>query len=102
LVAQQAIIDTYHDTQSKGVEFLRNIYTRADLRIKPKPGISKNEVVIQAIRGMLTPGQLRRVEAALMEPDTKYSDPEERQRGEIRALSRALRDSLKRELLSGS
>jgi hypothetical protein len=92
-------ISTYHDIQSKGVEFLRNIYARADLRIKPKPTISKNEVVIQAIRGMLTARQLQRVEEALAWPDTKYLDPEERQREEIRVLSRALRDSLKRELL---
>jgi site-specific recombinase XerD len=95
-------IDTYHDIQSKGVEFLRNTYARADLRIKPKPSISKNEVVIQAIRGMLTPRQLQRVEEALTEPDTKYLDAEERQREEIHVLSRALRDSLKRELLSGT
>ena len=93
-------VDTYHDIQSNGVPFLRNIYARADLRVKPKPTISKNEVVIQAIRGMLTPRQLQRVEEALAEPDTKHLDPEERQREEVRALSRALRDSLKRELLS--
>jgi site-specific recombinase XerD len=95
-------VDTYHDIQSKGVEFLRNIYARADLRIKPKPSISKNEVVIQAIRGMLTPRQLQRVEEALAEPDTKYLDPDERQREEVRILSRTLRDSLKREILSGT
>jgi hypothetical protein len=51
---------------------------------------------------MLTPRQLQRVEEALAEPDTKYLDPEERQREEVRILSRALRDSLKRELLSGT
>ncbi|MGO9644475.1 MAG: tyrosine-type recombinase/integrase [Candidatus Bathyarchaeia archaeon] len=92
-------ISTYHDIQSKGIEFLRNIYARSDLRIKPKPSISKNEVVIQAIRGMLSPRQLQRVEEALAEPETKYLDPEERQREEIRALSQALRQSLKNELL---
>lgn len=48
---------------------------------------------------MLTPRQLQRVEEALAEPDTKYLDPEERQREEIRALSRALTNSFKRELL---
>ena len=28
---------TYHDTRSKGVEFLRDIYNRADLRISKQP-----------------------------------------------------------------
>ena len=49
---------------------------------------------------MLTPEELQRVEEALAGPDTKYLDPDERQREEIRILSRALRDSFKRELLS--
>jgi hypothetical protein len=38
-------------------------------------------------------------EQALAEPDTKYVDPEERQREEICVLSHASRDSLKHELL---
>jgi integrase len=95
-------VDTYHDIQSKGVEFLRSIYARADLRIRPKPTISKHELVIQAIRHMLTPEELRRVEEALSEPEMKYLDPEERLREEIKALSKALRESLKRELVSNS
>jgi hypothetical protein len=51
---------------------------------------------------MLTPRQLQRVEEAFTEPDTKYLDAEERQREEIRVLSRELKDSLRREFLSGS
>jgi hypothetical protein len=49
---------------------------------------------------MPTPAELARVEEALTKPDTKYLDPEERQRQEIRVLIQALRDSLKRELLT--
>jgi hypothetical protein len=94
-------VDTYHDIQSKGIDFPGNMYTRADLTIRPKTTVTKNEIIIQTIRNMLTPEKLRRVEQVLAEPDTKYVDPEERQREEVRALSRALRDSLKRELLSG-
>jgi len=30
------VIDTYNDVQSKGVEFLRNEYRKADLRVRPK------------------------------------------------------------------
>ena len=93
-------VSTYHDIQSKGLEFLRGEYARDEVRIRPKPTISKHEMVIEAIRHMLTPEELQRVETVLSEPDTKYLDPEERQRQEIRALSQALRESLKRELLS--
>jgi hypothetical protein len=49
---------------------------------------------------MLSAEELHRVEEALSEPDTKYLDPEERQREEIRALSQALRTTLRRELLT--
>jgi hypothetical protein len=95
-------VDTYHDIQMNGVEFLRGIYARADLRIKPKSTISKHEMVIETIRHMLSAEELHRVEEALAEPDTKYLDPQERQLEEIRALSQALRTSLKRELLTSA
>jgi len=59
-------------------------------------------MVIETIRHMLTPAELARVEEALTEPDTKHLDAEKRQREEIRILSHALRDSLKRELLASA
>jgi len=32
-------VDTYHDIQSKGVEFLRGLYANADIRIQPRAGL---------------------------------------------------------------
>ena len=93
-------ISTYHDIQSKGVDFLRSVYATANLRIRPKPTITQNEMIIQTIRHMLTPRQLQRVEEALSEPETKFLDPEERQRMEIQALSQALKDLIKQEILA--
>ena len=93
-------VNTYHDIQSKGIEFLRRTYAKADLRIRPKLTISKHEMVIEAIRHMLTSAELARVEDALTLPDAKYLDPEEQQREEIRILSKALRNSLRHELLA--
>jgi hypothetical protein len=51
-------VDTYHDIQMNGVEFLRGVHARADLRIKPKSTISKHETVIETIRHMLSPEEL--------------------------------------------
>ena len=36
-------IDTYHDIQMKGVEFLRSVYAAKDFGIRPKPQVSKVE-----------------------------------------------------------
>jgi hypothetical protein len=43
------VVDTYHDIQSKSIEFLRDIYSRADLRVRLKPTISKHEMVKETI-----------------------------------------------------
>jgi integrase len=70
-------VDTYHDIQSKGVEFLRSIYAGASLSIRPRSGISKIDMVKEFARGLgLNPEEIL-VHEALSEPDMKYVDPEE-------------------------
>ncbi len=91
-------VSTYHDIQSKGVDFLRNVYANSNLRIRPKATITQNEMIIPTIRHMLTPEKLQRVEETLSEPETKFLDPEEHQRMEIRTLSQALKDLIKQEI----
>ena len=39
------VVDTYHDIQSKGVEFLRENYARAGLYIKPQAKIASSRTV---------------------------------------------------------
>lgn len=90
--------DTYHDIQSKGLEFQRNIYAKADLRISPKVQISKQEMIVEAFRHMLTPEQLRRVEEAISEPHRIYANPKERADTQIQILARAVRDSIQEQL----
>lgn len=92
------LLDTYHDIQSKGIEFQRNIYAKADLRISPKAQISKQEMIVEAFRHMLTPEQLHRVEEALSEPHRIYANPKERADTEVQILARAVRDSIKEQL----
>lgn len=42
-------VDTYHDIESKGIEFLRNVYASAGLSTKPKVQTSKIEMVKEVI-----------------------------------------------------
>jgi len=87
-------VDTYHDIQSKGVEFLRNIYAGAALSIKPRTGINKIDMVKEFVRGLgLNPEEIL-VQKAFSEPETKYVDREERERSDIRALMQAIKADL--------
>ena len=53
------IPDTYNDIQSKGVDFLRNIYQAAGLSIRPKVKISKVDALKEIIRAWgMNPEQL--------------------------------------------
>jgi site-specific recombinase XerD len=94
-------VDTYHDIQSKGVEFLRNIYAGAALSIKPRTGISKIDMVKEFVRGLgLNPEELL-VQKAFSEAETKYLDPQERERADIRVLMQAIKADLVKANLSG-
>jgi site-specific recombinase XerD len=94
-------VDTYHDIQSKGVEFLRNIYAGAALSIKPRTGISKIDMVKEFVRGLgLNPEELL-VQKAFSEAETKYLDPQEKERADIRTLMQAIKADLVKANLSG-
>ena len=74
-------VDTYHDIQSKGVDWLRNVYATAGLSIRPRSSISKIEMVKEFVRGLgLNPEELL-VQKAFSEPETKYLGPQERTHG---------------------
>jgi len=93
-------VSTYHDIQSKGVEFLRNIYASAALSIKPRNHYTKIDMLKEMMRAWgLEPEKILTSEA-LAEPHRTYGSPEEREKEEIRLLGLALRDSLKKELLA--
>lgn len=95
-------IDTYHDIQSKGIEFLRNIYASSQLSIRPKTMVSKIETLKTVARGMgLDPERILTREA-LAEPHRIYASNSEREEYEIQLLSRELKELLKNELLSRS
>jgi len=93
-------VDVYHDIQSRGVEFLRNIYAAAGLSIKPRSSYTKIDMLKDIVRSWgLEPEKILTREA-LAEPHRTYVGSEEREKEQIRLLGLALRDSLKKELLA--
>lgn len=93
-------VDVYHDIQSKGIEFLRNIYASAGLTIKPKTRHTKIDMLKEMMRAWgLEPEKILTHEA-LNEPHRTYVTADEREENEIRLLGLALKDQIKKELLS--
>jgi site-specific recombinase XerD len=91
-------VSTYHDIQSKGIEFLRNIYLSAGLSIKPRPHYSKIDMLKEMMRAWgLEPEKLLTREA-LAEPHRSYEGPAELEEDQIRTLCTEFKNSLKREL----
>jgi hypothetical protein len=43
-------VDTYHDIQSKGIGFFRNIYAGAGLLIKPRSHVTKIDMLKEMMR----------------------------------------------------
>jgi hypothetical protein len=91
-------VSTYHDIQSKGIEFLRNIYASAALSIKPRIQASKIEMVKEFVRGLgLNPEEILS-KKAFSEPHRSYVTSQEREEDQIRALCLAFKETLKKEL----
>jgi len=93
-------VDVYHDIQSKGVDFLRNIYANAGLSIKPRVHVSKIEMVKEFIRGLgMNPEEIL-IRKAVSEPHRICATSQEQEENQVRALCLALKENLKEELLS--
>jgi len=91
-------IDTYHDIQMKGVEFLRNIYAASGLSIRPKTQVSKIEALKEIIRAWgLDPEKILTREA-FSSPHRTIVTPEEHENRQLKILCQALKDELRREL----
>lgn len=85
-----------------GIEKLRNAYASAGISIRPRQGIGKIEMVKEFARGLgLNPEEIL-VKKAFSEPETKYVDPQEREREEIRALMQAIKTDLMKAPIKGS
>ena len=84
----------------KGVEFLRNIYAASGLSIRPKTQVSKIEILKEIIRGWGENPEEFLTKKALAKPHRVYAGPRDREENHVRALSTALKDMMRKELLN--
>jgi len=90
-------VDTYHDIQMKGVDFLRNIYATSGLSIKPKTKVSKIEALKEIIRAWgLNPEQILTREA-LSQGAAVYISPKDLENHQLAILSRSLKQLIREE-----
>jgi len=93
-------LSTYHDVLMKGVEFLRNIYTASGLSIKSKTQTSKIDALKEIIRAWgMNPDEIL-TKKVLAEPHRLYDNLREREEDQVRTLSTALRDLMRKELMN--
>lgn len=93
-------ISTYHDVKMKGIEFLRNIYAASGLSIRPKTRVSKIEALKEIIRGWGMDPEEILTKKALAEPHRVYVGSRDWEEDQVRALSTALKDMMRKELVT--
>lgn len=93
-------VDTYHDIQSKGIEFLRNVYATAGLSIAPKRKGWELDALKAFARGLGLEPEKVLTQAAFAEPHRAYTSSEDREQAQTRALSIAIKELIKKELLA--
>ena len=93
-------VDTYHDIQSKGVEFLRGLYANAGLRIQPRASLTPKEQLRAIARGFgLSPEEAARLLTS-SEPHRAYASQEDREEHEVRVLCDAITERIKEKILA--
>jgi site-specific recombinase XerD len=92
-------VDTYHDMQSKGVEFLRGLYANAGLRIQPRTSVTPRDQLRTIARGFgLSPEEAARLLTS-SEPHRTYATQEEREEHDIKVLCDAITERIKDKIL---
>jgi hypothetical protein len=90
-------VDTYHDIQMKGIDFLRNMYAASGLAIKPKTRVSKIEALKEIIRAWgLNPEQILTREAP-SQPAAVHRFSADQENIELQVLSKTLHDIISKE-----
>lgn len=92
-------IDTYHDVQSKGIEFLRSIYAAKDFGIKPKPQVSKVEQLREFCQYLGFDPEKILAKEAFAEPHRVYVSPQEFETHQAQVLSSAIKEGIKQEVI---
>lgn len=89
-------IDTYHDVQSNGIEFLRGVYAAGNLTLEPKPKLTKVDQLKIFAQGLGLNPELIVMNEAFAEPHRFVVD---REAFQTEALGRAIKESIKAEVV---
>ena len=92
-------ISTYHDIQMKGIEFLRNVYIASGLSIRPKAKITLIDTLKAMIKAHGEDPEKYLVREAFTQPHRTYVNPLEREEDQVKILSHALKEMMRKELL---
>jgi site-specific recombinase XerD len=93
-------ITSYHDIQSKGVEFLRSLYGNSGLRIRPRSALTTKDQLRAMARGFgLSPEEAARLLTS-SEPHRAYTTPQEQEEHEITVLCDAITERIKKKILA--
>jgi hypothetical protein len=93
-------VDTYHDIQSLGIEKLRNIYSSAGLSVRSKTKTSKIDLIKEYIRALGVNPVAVLTREAITRPARTHIAPQDQEDYQLKVLSQALKETLRRELLS--
>jgi hypothetical protein len=91
------VTDVYDDIQSKGIDFLRGIYSASGLSIRPKTKVSKIDALKEIIRAYgMNPEQVLTREA-LNQPARTQVNPDEYENTQLQTLGKALRELIRKD-----
>ena len=92
-------VDTYHDIESKGVEFLRSLYANSGLHIRPKGALTPKDQLRAMARGFgLSPEEAARLLTS-SESHRAFATQEEQEEHEIKVLCDAITERIKKKIL---
>ena len=73
------VVDTCHDVEMKGFDFLRNVYSASGLSTRPQTKANKMEITKEIIRTMGLNPEQGLTREALIQPARTYINFEDRQ-----------------------
>jgi hypothetical protein len=93
-------VSVYHDVRMKGVEYLRNIYAASGLSIRPRTRADRLEMLKEIIRAWGEDPERILTREALAKPWRTYVSAQDREDDQVKSLAIALKETLRKELLS--
>jgi hypothetical protein len=97
-------ISTYHDIESRGIEFLRAEYAKANFTIEPQPVTNKMSIVYDLLKTLnLNPDQILSQQAQAMPHRTTIDYTKQKETSEqeqVNVMLKALVDKIKQDVVA--